>query len=45
VAAAGLAFGWMRQTTGSTKASALMHASYNGLFFVAALAQRGDLVR
>jgi membrane protease YdiL (CAAX protease family) len=45
VAAAGAAFGWMRQATGSTKASALMHASYNGLFFVAAMAQRGDLAR
>ena len=41
VAAAGAAFGWMRHATGSTKAAALMHASYNGLFFVAALAQRG----
>jgi hypothetical protein len=45
VAAAGAAFGWMRHATGSTKASALMHASYNGLFFVAALSQRGDLLR
>jgi hypothetical protein len=45
VAAAGAAFGWMRQATGSTKASALMHASYNGLFFVAALSQRTDLLK
>jgi hypothetical protein len=45
VAAAGVAFGWMRQATGSTKASALMHASYNGLFFVATLSQRTDLLK
>jgi membrane protease YdiL (CAAX protease family) len=31
---AGAAFGWMRQRTGSTKAAAIMHASYNGVFFV-----------
>jgi membrane protease YdiL (CAAX protease family) len=40
ITSAGAAFGWMRQATGSTKASTLMHASYNGLFFVALLAQR-----
>jgi membrane protease YdiL (CAAX protease family) len=45
VAAAGAAFGWMRHATGSTKASALMHASYNALFFVAAMSQRTDLLR
>jgi membrane protease YdiL (CAAX protease family) len=45
VAAAGAAFGWMRHATGSTKASTLMHASYNALFFVAALSQRTDLLR
>jgi membrane protease YdiL (CAAX protease family) len=45
VAAAGAAFGWMRHATGSTKASALMHASYNGLFFVATLSQRPDLMK
>ncbi|HTS27429.1 MAG TPA: type II CAAX endopeptidase family protein [Bryobacteraceae bacterium] len=32
---AGAAFGWMRHRTGSTMASALMHASYNALFFFA----------
>jgi len=32
---AGVAFGWMRHATGSTRASTLMHASYNGLFFFA----------
>jgi uncharacterized protein len=35
ISMAGGAFGWMRYRTGSTKASALMHASYNGLEFVA----------
>lgn len=45
VAAAGAGFGWMRHVTGSTRASALMHASYNGLFFVAALSQRTDLLK
>jgi len=37
---AGAAFGWMRHITNSTRASTLMHASYNGLFFLALLAQR-----
>jgi hypothetical protein len=41
--AAGVAFGMMRQATGSTRASALMHASYNGLFFVAVLSDRKDI--
>jgi membrane protease YdiL (CAAX protease family) len=45
VAAAGAAFGWMRQATGSTRASTVMHASYNALFFVAVLSQRTDLLR
>ncbi|MDE3164802.1 MAG: CPBP family intramembrane metalloprotease [Acidobacteriota bacterium] len=40
IAGAGAAFGWMRQATGSTRASALMHAAYNGLFFAAFLAAR-----
>jgi uncharacterized protein len=35
IALAGTTFGWMRHATGSTKASALMHASYNALIFVA----------
>jgi membrane protease YdiL (CAAX protease family) len=34
---AGAAFGWMRHITGSTKASTLMHASYNALFFLTLL--------
>ena len=40
VAAAGAAFGWMRHRTGSTMASALMHAAYNALFFVAVAGQK-----
>lgn len=39
---AGAAFGAMRQLTGSTKAAALMHASYNGLFFIAAFSAGKD---
>jgi membrane protease YdiL (CAAX protease family) len=31
---AGASFGLMRQRSGSTKAAALMHAAYNGVFFV-----------
>jgi membrane protease YdiL (CAAX protease family) len=31
---AGMAFGWMRQLTGSTRASTCMHAAYNGCFFI-----------
>ena len=43
ISLAGAAFGAMRQLTGSTKASTLMHASYNGLFFVALLLQRNQV--
>ena len=39
---AGAAFGWMRHRTGSTKASTLMHASYNALEFVAYFTQKGQ---
>jgi membrane protease YdiL (CAAX protease family) len=39
VTLAGCAFGWMRHITGSTRASSLMHAAYNGVFFVALLSQ------
>ncbi len=35
---AGIAFGWMRQITGSTRASALLHAGYNSTFFLALIA-------
>jgi membrane protease YdiL (CAAX protease family) len=37
VAVAGAAFGCMRQFTGSTAAAAIMHASFNGLQFMAIL--------
>jgi membrane protease YdiL (CAAX protease family) len=40
---AGAAFGWMRHWTGSTKASTVMHASYNALFFFVLLSQGKDL--
>jgi membrane protease YdiL (CAAX protease family) len=39
ITAAGAAFGWMRQYTGSTKAATLMHAAYNALFFAALFSQ------
>jgi membrane protease YdiL (CAAX protease family) len=39
---AGVAFGWMRQISGSTKASAVMHSAYNFLFFVGALLAQGN---
>jgi hypothetical protein len=45
ISLAGAAFGAVRQLTGSTKASTLMHASYNALFFVALLAQRNSVHR
>jgi membrane protease YdiL (CAAX protease family) len=34
ITAAGAGFGWMRERTGSTKAAAIMHASYNSVFFL-----------
>jgi uncharacterized protein len=40
ISGAGAAFGWMRHRTGSTKASTLMHAAYNLLFFAALWASR-----
>jgi membrane protease YdiL (CAAX protease family) len=43
ISLAGAAFGWMRQATGSTKASTIMHAAYNALFFVALFAQRKQM--
>ena len=39
IALAGTSFGWMRHFTGSTRASSLMHASYNALIFVAVFAR------
>jgi len=42
ISMAGAAFGWMRQRTGSTKSSSLMHASYNAVEFITYyFAQRG----
>jgi membrane protease YdiL (CAAX protease family) len=35
---AGVLFGWVRHARGSTKASAIMHAGYNAIIFVAAAA-------
>lgn len=43
ISMAGAAFGWMRHATGSTRASTLMHASYNALLFMGLFAQRKDL--
>jgi uncharacterized protein len=40
---AGAAFGWVKQATGSTKASTVMHAAYNFLFFFVVLSQGRDL--
>ena len=40
ISAAGAGFGWMRQRTGSTKAAAVMHAAYNGVFFLLLAAQQ-----
>ena len=43
ISGAGAAFGAMRQITGSTKAAALMHASYNAFFFLAMIADSKDM--
>ena len=43
ISGAGAAFGWMRQRTGSTKAAAVMHAAYNGVFFLLLAAQQGAM--
>jgi uncharacterized protein len=45
ISLAGAAFGWMRYRTGSTKASTLMHASYNALEFIAYFAQPKEMHR
>jgi membrane protease YdiL (CAAX protease family) len=44
ISLSGVAFGWMRQVTGSTKAAAGMHAAYNAFQFVLLLMAKG-LVR
>ena len=43
IALAGASFGWMRQATVSSRAAAIMHASYNALFFFVLFAQRREL--
>jgi len=40
---AGAGFGWMRQRTGSTKAAALMHATYNFVFFLLLAVQQAAM--
>lgn len=40
ISLSGVAFGWMRQATGSTKAAAGLHAAFNGFQFVALIAAR-----
>jgi membrane protease YdiL (CAAX protease family) len=39
----GIAFGCMRQLTGSTRAAAIMHAAYNFIFFATLFSQKGSL--
>jgi membrane protease YdiL (CAAX protease family) len=41
ISLSGAAFGWMRQATGSTKAAAGMHSSYNAFQFVLLLMAKG----
>ncbi len=43
ITAAGVAFGWMRQVSGSTRASTLMHSAYNFTYFLAAFSQTGNI--
>jgi membrane protease YdiL (CAAX protease family) len=43
ICGAGAAFGWMRHVTNSTRASTIMHAAYNLLFFVALWATRARM--
>lgn len=40
---AGVAFGWMRHISGSTRASTLMHSAYNFTYFLAAFSQTGNI--
>jgi uncharacterized protein len=39
----GIAFGCMRQLSGSTRAAAIMHAAYNFIFFATLFNQKGSL--
>src|ERR1019366_6788602 len=41
ISISGAAFGWMRHATGSTKAAAGMHSSYNAFQFVLLLMSKG----
>jgi membrane protease YdiL (CAAX protease family) len=41
ISLSGVAFGWMRQATGSTKAAAIMHSAYNAFQFVLLLLAKG----
>ena len=41
ISISGAAFGWMRQSTGSTKAAAGMHSAYNAFQFVLLLMAKG----
>ena len=43
ISLAGAGFGWMRYRTGSTKAAALMHATYNFVFFLLLAVQQAAL--
>lgn len=40
---AGASFGWMRQRSGSTRAAAVMHASYNCVFFLLLAVQQAAM--
>jgi membrane protease YdiL (CAAX protease family) len=40
---AGISFGWMRQASGSTKASTLMHSAYNFTIFLPVFFQTGTI--
>jgi uncharacterized protein len=43
IAIAGIAFGWMRQLSGSTRASTLMHSAYNFTIFLPVFFQSGNI--
>jgi len=43
ITVAGVAFGWMREVTGSTKASTWMHAGFNSTLFLQLFMQNGKI--
>lgn len=45
ISVAGIGFGCMRQISGSTRASTIMHAAYNFIPFVAMFSQKGSIPR